>query len=192
VFDEGLKTLLDRADALGMSLRSHVERGTVSLQPVDPAEMSPGQFCALVREAVEQRDVKMIVIDSLNGYLHAMPEEQSLNIQLHELVTYLRQRGIVTVMVVAQSGLLGTSMTSPIDVSYLADGVVLFRYFEADGRVRKAISVVKKRSGFHEDTIREFSLGPTGVHVGPPLDNFQGVLTGNPRLKRLGEDPDEG
>lgn len=194
VFDEGLKTLLDRADAIGMPLRAPLAQGLVSIKPIDPAEMSPGQFCALVREAVEQRDVKMLVIDSLNGYLHAMPEEQALIIQLHELVSYLRQRGVVTVMVVAQNGLLGASMKSPVDVSYLADGVVLFRYLEADGRVRKAISVVKKRSGWHEDTIREFSLGAEGVKVGPPLDNFHGVLTGVPRLKGsvYGEDPREG
>lgn len=183
VFDEGIRTLLDRADALGMPLRGHVERGMVHITGVDPAELSPGEFCALVREAVEQRNVKMLVIDSLNGYLHAMPEEQSLILQLHELVSYLRHQGVVTVMVVAQNGLLGTQMTSPVDASYLADGVVLFRYFEAEGRVRKAVSVLKKRTGRHEDTIRAFTLGPDGVEVGPPLDDFQGVLTGVPRLK---------
>jgi circadian clock protein KaiC len=178
-FDEGAHTLLQRANALGMSLEKHIKSGLVTVQQVDPAELSPGEYIQVVRSAVEEHDARMIVIDSLNGYLQAMPEERFLIAQMHELLAYLAQRGVVTIMVVAQQGLLG-SMTSPVDISYLADTVVLTRYFEAEGRVRKAVSVVKKRSGYHENTIREFSLGPDGFVVGPPLSRFQGVLTGVP------------
>jgi circadian clock protein KaiC len=180
-FDEGLGTLFTRSAALGMDLRPHVEAGRARVQQVDPAEMSPGELVHAVREAVERGGARLVVIDSLNGYLNAMPEEQFLLIQLHELLTYLRQRGVVTVMVVAQHGLVA-SMQAPLDVSYLADTVLLLRFFEAAGRVRKAVSVLKKRSGRHEDTIRELMLGP-GVSVGPPLDRFRGVLTGVPQYE---------
>jgi len=178
-FDEGAGTLFGRAAALGMSLEPHVEAGRLTVQQIDPAELAPGQFSSAVLRAVERDDARMVVIDSLNGYLQAMPEEKFLTAQLHELLSLLRQRGVVAVMVVAQHGLLG-NMRAPVDVSYLADSVVLTRYFEAGGRVRKAISVMKKRSGKHEDTIRELKMGPRGITVGPPLEAFRGVLSGVP------------
>ncbi|HTJ44467.1 MAG TPA: ATPase domain-containing protein [Kofleriaceae bacterium] len=179
-FDEGTGTLFERARGLGMPVAEHVEAGRIIVQQIDPAEMTPGEFAALVRRAVDVGGAKLVVIDSLNGYLNAMPEENFLIAQLHELLTYLRQQGIVLIMVVAQHGLLG-SMVSPIDVSYLADNIVLFRFFESEGRVRKAISVVKKRAGKHEDTIRELSLSAAGIRVGEPLAAFRGVLTGVPQ-----------
>jgi circadian clock protein KaiC len=186
-FDEGAHTLQERARAMGMDLDRHLESGLVTVQQVDPAELSPGEFIHVVRTAVEQDDARMIVIDSLNGYLQSMPEERFLIAQMHELLAYLAQRGVVTIMVVAQQGLLG-SMTSPVDISYLADTVVLTRYFESQGRVRKAVSVVKKRSGRHENTIREVSMGPNGITVGEPLAHFQGVLSGVPIFEENGSE----
>ncbi|MEQ1503811.1 MAG: ATPase domain-containing protein [Myxococcota bacterium] len=194
-FDEGTATLLDRSRVLGMDLAPLIDDGRVEVHQIDPAELSPGEFVLKVRTAVEDHGVRLIVIDSLNGYIHAMPEEDSLVIQLHELVTYLRQRGVVVVMVVAQHGLVGRTMTTPIDASYLADGVILFRYFEAEGRVRKALSVMKRRAGIHDDTIRAFTLGSDGLHVGAALDQFSGVLTGVPshsRTLRLDSDVTDG
>ena len=179
-FDEGARTMLERAAGLGQDLGGAVERGLVHLQQVDPAELSPGEFVAAVRAAVVA-GARVVVIDSLNGYLQSMPEEEFLTAQLHELLAFLRQQGVVTILVLAQSGLVGT-MKSPIDVSYLADAVVLTRYFEIGGRVRKAISVFKRRSGRHEDAIRELTLGPRGIEVSEPLTGLQGVLTGIPRL----------
>ncbi len=176
-FDEGLGTLLSRSRALGMDLEEHFTTGRITIQQVDPAELSPGEFVHAVRAAVEERNASVVIIDSLNGFLHAMPEEQFMELQLHELLTYLRQQGVVSILVMAQHGLLG-SMGSPVDVTYLADTVLLFRFFELDGRVRKALSVVKRRSGGHEDVIREFTLGPRGVVVGPQLAGFRGVLSG--------------
>lgn len=178
-FDEGLGTMFARARGLGSPLEEHIQRGTLSVQQVDPAELSPGEFVDSLRELVEQEQLRLLVIDSLNGYLHSMPEERLLLVQLHELLSYLRQRGVLTIMVVAQQGLLG-NMFSPVDVSYLADTVLVLRYFEAAGRVRKAISVVKRRAGPHEDTIRELMFGAEGLRVGPALENFRGVLTGVP------------
>jgi circadian clock protein KaiC len=172
-FDEGLGTLFARAAGLGVNLEDY------SIQQIDPAEMSPGEFAQLVRDAVEQRDVKVILIDSLNGYLNAMPDERFLVLQMHELLSYLNQIGILTILVLAQHGLLGR-MQTPIDLSYLSDAVIMLRYFEASGQVRRAISVVKKRSGKHENTIREFQLTSEGLKVGPPLTEFSGILTGTP------------
>ena len=180
-FDEGTGTLFARASGLGMDLAAHVERGTISVQQIDPAELSPGEFIAVVRAAVTEHHARMIVIDSLNGYLHSMPEEKFLALQLHELLSFLRQHGVVAILVVAQHGLLGR-MEAPIDISYLSDNVILTRYFEAEGRVRKAISVVKRRSGKHEDTIREVILGPRGFEVGEPLGPFRGGLMGVPEV----------
>ncbi len=185
-FDEGLGTFFQRAAALGMDLRGHVESRRVTVQQVDPAELSPGEFVHAVRHAVESREARIVVVDSLNGLLHAMPEEQYMLLQLHELMSYLRQRGVVTILVLAQSGMLG-AMTSPVDVSYLADTVVVLRYFEALGRVGKAVSVLKKRSGEHEDAIRELTLGPGGPKIGAPLDHLQGVMNGVPRLDVRGD-----
>ena len=186
-FDESLGTLVARCVALGMDLQSKIDSGLITVKQVDPAEMSPGEFVHAVREQVEESACRMVVIDSLNGYLNAMPEERFLTIQLHELLTYLGQYGVTTILVVAQHGLLGTAMQSPVDVSYLADSVILTRYFEFRGRVKKAISVVKKRSGAHEETIRELRLIPGGIAVGKPLENLQGVLTGVPEFAWNGD-----
>jgi circadian clock protein KaiC len=189
-FDETLGTLLARSDSVGLQVREQIDAGNLRVQQIDPAELSPGEFTFAVQQAVnppEGPGATVVVIDSLNGYLNAMPEERFLIIQLHELLTYLSQQGVVTILVVAQHGLLGSGMSSPIDASYLADSVVILRYFEAEGRVRKAISVMKKRSGAHEDTIRELTMGPGGVQVGEPLHQFRGVLTGVPLLASVKE-----
>jgi circadian clock protein KaiC len=179
-FDENLSMLLARAESLGLPLKPHVDSGRVYLQQVDPAELPPGQFVHAVRDAVERRGIRIIVIDSLTGFMNAMPEENFLALQLHELLSYLAQRGVLTILTVAQHGLLGAEAEAPIDVSYLADSVLLFRYFEAGGQVRKALSVLKMRSGRHESTIRELQLGSSGVRVGPVLHEFAGVLSGHP------------
>jgi circadian clock protein KaiC len=178
-FDEGLGTIFARADSLGVPLRTHVTAGTLVIQQIDPAEMSPGEFAAIVREAVESGNARVVVIDSLNGYLNAMPNEKYLILQMHELLSYLNQLGVVTILILAQHGLMGP-MQTPLDISYLSDTVVMLRYFETEGLVRRALSVVKKRSGAHELTIREFLLAHDGLHVGPPLKEFRGVFTGTP------------
>lgn len=180
IFDESRRTLLKRTEAMGMKLAEHVEAGLISVQQVDPAELAPGEFAHLVRIAVEEQGAKMVVIDSLNGYLNAMPEERFLTLHLHEMLTYLGDHGVATILVMAQHGLIGANMISAVDVSYLADCVVLLRYYEAEGELHKAISVMKKRSGDHEKAIREYTMGKTGVSVGPPLKQFRGVLSGIP------------
>lgn len=180
IFDEGINIHLARAAGLGTDLRSEVEAGRVKVKQIDPAELSPGEFAYYVRRAVEQDGARVVIIDSLNGYLQAMPDERFLTVQMHELLTYLNQQGVVTILVMAQHGFMGVNMGTPVDVSYLADTVMLLRYFEASGAVRRAISVVKKRTGYHEDTIRELRLSSKGVEVGKPLTEFHGVLTGVP------------
>ena len=180
IFDESRGTLLTRSAGLGIDLQPHVDRGTITIQQVDPAELSPGEFVHAVRREVEERKCRIVVIDSLNGYLNAMPEERFLIIQLHELLTFLGQHGVTAVLVVAQHGLMGTGMQAPVDVSYLADSVILTRYFELDGAVKKAISVVKKRSGAHEDSIRELRMGAGGLTLSEPLQKLRGVMTGVP------------
>ncbi len=182
-FDERIETMFQRAESTGIPLRKYVEQGLIEVRAIDPAEMSPGEFAHKLRKAAEGHNgkpVKIVVIDSLNGYLNAMPEERFLTAQLHELLTYLGHLGIITFLVVAQHGLLGNSMSTVIDTSYLADTVILFRYFEAEGEVKQLISVVKKRNGKHERTIREFSLSESGIRIGEPLRKFHGVLTGTP------------
>lgn len=179
-FEETLGTWITRSTALGFDVRTHLQSDRIRVVHVDPAELSAGEFAASVKRAVEQESAQLIVIDSLNGYLHSVPEESFLLLHLHELLTYLSQQGATTIMNIAQHGLLGPAMAAPIDVSYLADSVLLLRYFEAGGEVRQAISVVKKRSGRHERTIREFKLDHGGVRVGGPLRDFHGVLTGVP------------
>ena len=179
-FDESVATLEARTAALGVKLALGTRAGEVRVQQVDPAELSPGEFVHLVRQSVERDQARVVVIDSLNGYLHAMPEEQFLTVQLHELLTYLGRQGVTTLMVIAQHGLVGTAMTSPVDTSYLADSVVLLRYFEYAGKVKKAISVVKKRSGPHEESIRELCFDDSGIHLSEPLAHFRGILTGVP------------
>ncbi|HZZ18617.1 MAG TPA: ATPase domain-containing protein [Opitutaceae bacterium] len=179
-FDESLSTLEARTAGLGIAFKSGIDKGSVKLEQIDPAELSPGEFVHRVRTAVERDHARVVVIDSLNGYLNAMPEERFLIAQLHELLTYLAIRGVTTIMVVAQHGLLGSQMQTPVDTSYLADTVVLFRYFETEGQVKKAISVLKKRSGRHEEFIRELQFSSKGITVSPPLREYRGVLSGIP------------
>lgn len=187
LFDESVETLMERAEGLGMDLAPHVKSGRIAIEKVDPGEVSPGEFAHKVREATKDGDgrgrVSVVVIDSLNGYLASMPEERFLTMQLHELLSYLSAAGIVTFLVVTQHGMMGATMSSPVDASYLADAVILFRYFEAQGEIRQAISVVKKRSGGHERTIREFSMANGQISVGQPLREFQGVLSGIPTFR---------
>jgi circadian clock protein KaiC len=179
-FDESLATLMARSRSLGIDLDSQYRAGRIHVRQVDPAEVPPGQFSDQVRNSVETEGVRMVIIDSLNGYLNAMPDESFLLLQLHELLTYLGQQGIVTILVVAQHGLVGANMISPTDVSYLADTVVLCRHFEVAGALRKAVSVLKKRTGPHEAEIRELRLSSAGVSAGEPLIHFRGVLSGVP------------
>ena len=180
IFDESRATMFGRAAAIRLNLLEHVESGKITVQQIDPAEIPPGEFVDLVRESVETRNVSVVVIDSLNGYMNAMPEESFLAIQMHELLTYLGQHRVATLLIVAQSGVMGTTMQSPVDVSYLADSVILLRYFELGGEIRKAVSVLKKRSGSHERTIRPFSIGAEGLKVGPPLSELRGIIGGTP------------
>jgi circadian clock protein KaiC len=178
-FDEGRGTMSSRAHALGLPLDENIEAGLTEVRQIDPAEMAPGEFADAVRQSVEVWGARIVIIDSLNGYLNAMPDERFLVLQMHELLSYLSQRGILTLLVLAQHGLVGP-MDTPLDISYLADGVLMLRYFEYDGLVRRALSVVKKRSGNHEHSIREFTLSHDGVQVGPPLRGFSGIFTGTP------------
>ena len=179
IFDEEMSLLLRRAKAMGIDLPRWREEGLLTISQVDAAELSPGEFSHAVRRCVDDKGVQVVVVDSLNGYQAAMPEERSLLLHLHELLQFLNRRGVSTFLTVAQHGLVG-DMETPVDVTYLADTVILLRYFEATGRVRRALSVVKKRTGTHEDTIREFQISSKGLSVGPVLRNFQGVLRGVP------------
>lgn len=178
-FDEGRGTIDARARALGLDLPGAIDAGLVLFQQIDPAEMSPGEFASIVRRRVERDGARVVVIDSLNGYLNAMPDGRFLILQMHELLSYLAQQGVVTILVLAQHGMVGPAET-PLDISYLSDAVLMLRYFEHAGMVRRALSVVKKRSGYHEQTIREFRLGTRGLVLGPPLQEFSGVLAGHP------------
>jgi circadian clock protein KaiC len=187
VFDEVMHILTERSEKLCFGkpggFRSYVEEGRLHAQQVDPAEMAPGAFAHEVRRAVEA-GASVVVIDSLNGYLNAMPEERYLTTHLHELFAYLNQKGVLTIIVVAQHGMiLGSNAHADVDVSYLADTVLLFRYFEALGEVKQAISVFKKRTGPHERTIRQLSIDATGVHIGDPLREFRGIMTGVPQYE---------
>ena len=181
IFDEERGLLFNRALGLGIDLQAMVDAGKLTVDQVDAAELTPGEFSERVRRTLEDRGARTIVIDSLNGYEAAMPGENALVLHMHELLQYLNRQGATTFLTVAQHGLVG-DMRSPVDVTYLADTVVLLRYFEATGRVRRAISVVKKRTGAHEDTIREFRIGGSGLTLGEPLVDFQGVLRGVPTL----------
>jgi circadian clock protein KaiC len=180
LFDEARETFLARCRGIGMDVSPLVEAGNLMLQQVDPAELSPGEFLQRVRAAVDGGKSRVVVIDSVNGLLQAMPNEAFVFLQLHELLAYLGQRGVLTVLVVAEHGVLGNALAGPAEVSYLADTVLLVRYFEAEGAVRRAISVVKKRTGAHESTIREYLISSDGIRIGDPLTSFQGVLTGTP------------
>jgi circadian clock protein KaiC len=179
IFDEDVGLLAERAGGVGIELGDHARDGRLLLEQVDAAELSPGEFAHRVRDQVERDDARLVVIDSLNGYCAAMPEEQFLVLHMHELLSYLNRRGVVTLLTMAQHGLLG-EMRAPADLTYLSDTVVLLRFFEAAGRVRRAISAFKKRAGPHEDTIREFRLTAAGLKLGPPLEGFHGVLRGTP------------
>ncbi|WP_332790368.1 ATPase domain-containing protein [Sphingomonas sp. GB1N7] len=178
-FDERIGTLEARAKAFGLDIQKHIDAGCLVIHQIDPAEQSPGEFATRVRRDVQDRGARMIIIDSLNGYLSAMPQEQQLILQMHELLSYLNQQGVLTLLINPQQGLLGT-MASNLNISYIADAVMMLRFFEADGRIRKAISIIKNRAGPHEDAIREFRIDAHGVRVGEPLTAFKGVLTGTP------------
>ena len=183
VFDENPNTLLTRCASLNIPIEQCLKDGLLSIVQVDPAELSPGELSHLIRRAVEKDEAKIVVIDSLNGYLHSMPEERFLTIQLHELLMYLSQKGVASLLVGAHHGLIGSQMHTPVDASYLADAVILLRYFETRGAVRQAISVVKKRGSQHERTIREFGMDKGGIRVGEPLREFRGILTGVPEYE---------
>lgn len=180
-FDESLETLRRRTHGLGIVFEEGQGPGQIGVRQIDPAELAPSQFAALVRESVENHQARIVVIDSLNGYLNAMPDERFLTLQLHELLSYLGRQGVTTIMVMAQHGLVGQGVRSFVDTSYLADSVMLFRFFELNGQVRKAVSVIKKRSGLHETSIRELMLVPGGISVSEPLSNLRGVLSGLPQ-----------
>jgi circadian clock protein KaiC len=181
IFDEEIGLLLDRTRAFGFDLQAMQDRGDLMIQQVDAAELSPGEFTAKVRDCIEKTNVQTVVVDSLNGYQAAMPEEHFLLLHMHELLQFLNRKGATTFLTVAQHGLVG-DMKAPVDVTYLADTVLLLRYFEAVGEVRRAISVIKKRAGTHEKTIREYEIGQDGLTVGPPLTGFQGILRGVPNF----------
>ncbi len=191
LFEERTHLAVKRAVSLSLDPRPFLDSGVLRMEQIDPAELSPGQFIQYVRDSVERQNARVVVIDSLNGFINAMPGEHHLALQMHELLGFLNQRGVVSILVLAQAGLMGATMTSPVDLSYLADNVMLFRYFEADGRVRKALSVVKKRSGRHEDTIRELQMVGNQLCIGDSLSGFRGVLTGVPEYvgteRMLGE-----
>jgi circadian clock protein KaiC len=192
-FEEGLGTMYARARGFGWDLPANLEAGRIVLRQIDPAEMSPGEFACIVRDTVQRAGAQLVVIDSLNGYMSAMPQERHLLLHLHELLAFLNQMGVASLLVMAQHGLLGASMQSPLDLSYLADSVLLLRYFESEGAIRQAISVVKKRSGAHERTIRQFQMSAHGITIGAPLREFQGVLTGVPQhrgaMSKLMQEP---
>jgi circadian clock protein KaiC len=177
LFDEGLSTLVIRAKALGMDIEPYLGSGQLRIVPLDPAEVSAGEFAHMVRNAVEEDEALLVVIDSLNAYLQSMPGSKYLLLQMHELLTYLNHRNVVTILILAQHGLLGDVRTE-VDMSYLADAILLFRFFEARGRLLKAVSMLKSRTNQHEETIREFRMNSRGIEVGQELTDFEGVLTG--------------
>ena len=180
LFDERRATFVDRCEALGMSVRSRLASGTLTIEQIEPGEVSPGEFASRVRRRVDDHGCRVVMIDSMNGYLHAIPSGEAPLVRMHELLAYLNERGVATILITAQHGMMGMHMAAPIDVSYLADCVILLRFFEAHGSVRKAISVVKKRSGAHEESIRELKFDERGIHLSEPLTQFRGILTGVP------------
>jgi circadian clock protein KaiC len=178
-FDETQAIFERRAIGLGMGTGSFAKNGQFTFRQVDPAELSPGELTGIIREQVEENNVTVVVLDSLSGYQQAMPEEQFLLLQMHEILTYLNQQKVLTFLILTQSGMVG-NMQNPLDLTYLSDNVLLLRYFEMDGRIRRAVSMIKKRTGRHESSIREFAITEGGIHVGPALEGFRGVLTGVP------------
>jgi circadian clock protein KaiC len=184
IFDEEMGLLFERMKKMNIDLEALQATGNLVIEQVDAAELSPGEFSHRVRRSVDQKGIRTVVIDSLNGYQAAMPEENALVLHMHELLLYLNRQGAATFMTVAQHGLVG-DMRAPVDITYLADNVILLRYFEALGQVRRAISIIKKRTGTHESTIREYRISSKGLRIGEPLSEFQGVLRGVPQY--LGE-----
>ncbi len=182
LFDEGLGTLFSRSTALGMDVRPFIDSGHLKIHHIDPAELTPGEFAHMLRDAVELQDVRFVVIDSLNAYLQAMPGEKFLILQMHELLSYLNQQGVTTVMVLGQHGLIG-DVRSDVDLSYLSDATVLLRFFEANGRLRRAVTVIKSRTNDHAQSIHELRLGKSGIEIGEALEGFEGVLTGLPTYR---------
>jgi circadian clock protein KaiC len=180
VFDETKSALLSRSASIGMRINEGPAAGQIAIHQIDPVAISPGEFVQCVRESVERDHARVVIIDSLNGYLNAMPQSMFLTAQLHELLSYLNNQGVATFFTVAQSGMIGANMTSPVDASYLADSVILLRYFELAGTLRKSIAVLKKRTGGHETSIRELWFDQQGVHLSEPLLKLRGVLTGVP------------
>ena len=181
IFDESSHIMRGRAREMGIDFEPHIAAGRIQLSQIDPAQIPPGELAADIVRRVERENTHVVVLDSLNGYVNSMPNEDYLYLHLHELLTYLNQQGVLTLMILAQHGLVGP-MGAPVDVSYLADTVLLTRFFEARGAVKKAISIIKKRSGPHETTLRELVMMEKGIRLGPPLAEFEGVLTGVPRL----------
>jgi circadian clock protein KaiC len=179
-FEETKSATMVRSRGLGLIINEGTGPGEILVQQIDPAEISPGEFAHRVREGVERNDARVVIIDSLNGYLNSMPTDRFLTAQLHELLAFLSNRGVATFIVVAQNGMMGASMQAPVDASYLADSVVLLRFFEHAGQVKKAISILKKRTGAHEESIRELSFDAEGIHLSAPLLQLRGVLTGVP------------
>jgi len=180
LFEESVNNLVNRAESLHMHVRQYLDAGTLTIQQVDPAELSPGEFVHTVCQSAAD-GATVIVIDSLNGFMNAMPDERLLTTHLHELLTYLGQRGVVTLLVGVQQGMLGTAASTTLDTSYLADNIIMLRYFEAGGEVKQAIAVFKKRGGYHERTLRGFQLSVDGIEVGEVLREFHGILTGVPQ-----------
>jgi circadian clock protein KaiC len=181
-FDERRSTMINRAQSMGIELTKYIDEGLLEILQVDPAEMAPGEFAWHVFKGIREKDCRVVVIDSLNGYLAAMPQEKHLLLQMHELLAYLNQSGVTTFLINPLFGLVGNLDLGQLNVSYIADAVVLFRFFESEGRIRKAISVIKNRSGRHEETIRELRIDSRGLRVGEPLTEFRGVLTGTPEF----------
>ena len=180
IFDERVQTLLQRAEGVGMPLEKHVEAGTIRVQQVDPAELTPGEFSHMLKTVVEEDGIRLVIIDSLNGYAYAMPEERLLSVHLHELTSYLNQQGVTSVFVMTQHGTISGEVAPPFDVSYISDTVLLFRPFEHAGEIRKAVAVYKHRASAHESSIHEINISSEGIRLGPPLSQFQSVLSGAP------------
>jgi len=178
-FDETRTIFERRAQGLGMDTRGFEESGQFTYRQIDPAELSPGELTGMIRDHVERMGVTVVVLDSLSGYQQAMPEENFLLLQMHEILTYLNQQNVLTFLILTQAGMVG-QMQNPLDLTYLSDSVLLLRYFEANGEIRRAISAIKKRTGHHEPSIREFRMSKGGFEVGAPLEGFRGILTGTP------------
>lgn len=192
-FDERIGTMLLRSKAMGMDLQKCMDDGTLTVSQIDPAEIPPGEFAWRIRREVEDRNCRLVIVDSLAGYLTAMTQEQHLLLQMHEMLSFLNQSGVVTLLINPQAGLVGTMATASLNISYVADAVILIRFFEAQGRMRKAVSIIKNRGGAHEDTIRELRIDSHGVRIGEPLVEFSGIMTGTPQYvgsRKLMEDRD--